>query len=60
MTQEEQVALLVIVTRGRNRGRVGIIKNWEKQKGSCETIHVQDAIGHEFATHLSNVYTIGK
>ncbi|KAG5098108.1 hypothetical protein JHK82_047962 [Glycine max] len=45
---------------GRNRGRVGVIKNREKHKGSFETIHVQDATGHEFATCMGNVFTIGK
>ncbi|KAK3221845.1 hypothetical protein Dsin_008870 [Dipteronia sinensis] len=31
-----QVALLVIATGGRNKGRLGIVKNREKQKGSFE------------------------
>ncbi|PKI43184.1 hypothetical protein CRG98_036409 [Punica granatum] len=44
------VGNVVMVTGGRNRGRVGVIKNREKHKGSFETIHVQDALGHEFAT----------
>ncbi|KAM1162528.1 hypothetical protein ACFX13_001581 [Malus domestica] len=39
------VGNVVMVTSGRNRGRVGVIKNREKHKGSFETIHVQDAIG---------------
>ncbi|PPD75000.1 hypothetical protein GOBAR_DD28074 [Gossypium barbadense] len=54
------VGNVVMVTGGRNRGRVGVIKNCEKHKGSFETIHVQDAAGHEFATRLGNVFTIGK
>uniref|UniRef100_A0A6M2E956 KOW domain-containing protein n=1 Tax=Populus davidiana TaxID=266767 RepID=A0A6M2E956_9ROSI len=54
------VGNVVMVTGGRNRGRVGVIKNREKHKGSFETIHVQDATGHEFATRLANVFTIGK
>lgn len=54
------VGNVIMVTGGRNRGRVGVIKNREKHKGSFETIHVQDAIGHEFATRLGNVFTIGK
>ena len=53
------VGNVVMVTGGRNRGRVGVIKNREKHKGSFETIHVQDALGHEFATRLGNVFTIG-
>ncbi|XVF37582.1 hypothetical protein REPUB_Repub20aG0021800 [Reevesia pubescens] len=54
------VGNVVMVTGGRNRGRVGVIKSREKHKGSFETIHVQDAAGHEFATRLGNVFTIGK
>ena len=49
-----------MVTGGRNTGRVGVVKNREKHKGTFETIHVPDATGHEFSTHLGNVFTIGK
>ncbi|XWS42881.1 hypothetical protein CRYUN_Cryun16bG0052200 [Craigia yunnanensis] len=51
---------VVLVIRGRNRSRVGVIKNREKHKGSFETIHIQDAVRHEFATRLGNVFTIGE
>ncbi|CAL1394758.1 unnamed protein product [Linum trigynum] len=54
------VGNVVMVTGGRNRGRVGVIKNREKHKGSFETVHIQDSMGHEFATRLGNVFTIGK
>ncbi|KAK9069979.1 hypothetical protein SSX86_010377 [Deinandra increscens subsp. villosa] len=54
------VGNVVMVTGGRNTGRVGILKNREKHKGSFETVHIQDATGHEFATRLGNVFTIGK
>ena len=54
------VGNVVMVTGGRNRGRVGDIKNREKHKRTFETVHTQDATGHEFATHLGNVFTIGK
>ncbi|THU44088.1 hypothetical protein C4D60_Mb02t03700 [Musa balbisiana] len=54
------VGNVVMVTGGRNTGRVGVIKNREKHKGSFDTIHVQDATGHEFATRMGNVFTIGK
>ena len=54
------VGNVVMVTGGRNRGRVGVIKNREKHKGSFETIHIQDATGHEFATRMGNVFTIEK
>ncbi|GKA11905.1 40S ribosomal protein S4 [Tanacetum coccineum] len=41
---------VAMVTGGRNTGRVGILKNREKHKGIFETVHIQDASGHEFAT----------
>jgi ribosomal protein S4E len=34
------VGNVVMVTGGRNTGRVGVIKNREKHKGNFETIHV--------------------
>ncbi|CAK9169645.1 unnamed protein product, partial [Ilex paraguariensis] len=54
------VGNVVMVTGGRNRGRVGVIKNREKHKGTFETIHVQDATGHEFATRLGNVSPLAR
>nr|KAJ0205010.1 hypothetical protein LSAT_V11C500282860 [Lactuca sativa] len=54
------VGNVVMVTGGRNTGRVGILKNREKHKGSFETVHIQDSTGHEFATRLGNVFTLGK
>ena len=46
------VGNVVMVTGGRNRDRVGVIKSKEKHKGSFETVHIQDDLGHEFATRL--------
>ncbi|KAH0882634.1 hypothetical protein HID58_058730 [Brassica napus] len=37
-----------------------VVLNREKHKGSFETIHIQDSTGHEFATRLGNVFTLGK
>nr|XP_010921843.1 40S ribosomal protein S4-3-like [Elaeis guineensis] len=54
------VGSIAMITGGRNRERVGVIKNREKHKGGFETIHLQDVLGHEFATRLGNVFTIGK
>ncbi|XP_050226327.1 40S ribosomal protein S4-like [Mercurialis annua] len=54
------VGNVVMVTGGRNRGRVGVIKNREKHsKGSFESVHIVDEAGHEFATRIANVFTIG-
>ena len=55
-----EVGNFVMLTGGRNTGRVGVIKSREKHQGSFETIHVEDAFGHQFATRLANVFTIGK
>uniref|UniRef100_M1BU65 40S ribosomal protein S4 n=1 Tax=Solanum tuberosum TaxID=4113 RepID=M1BU65_SOLTU len=54
------VGNVVMVTGGRHRGRVGVIKDSEKHKCSFETLHIQDSQGHEFATRLGNVFTLGK
>lgn len=51
---------LVMVTGGRNLGRVGTVVNREKHPGSFEIVHVKDANGHLFATRLTNVFIIGK
>jgi len=50
---------LCMVTGGRNRGRIGVIQHREKHKGSFDIIHVTDAAGHQFATRMGNVFTIG-
>ena len=44
------VGQLVMVTGGRNQGRVGTITSKEKHKGSFDICHVKDAQGHDFAT----------
>ncbi len=51
---------IVMVTGGRNRGRIGVIQHREKHKGSFDIIHVVDAVGHQFATRMGNVFTIGQ
>jgi len=51
---------LVMITGGRNAGRVGVIQRREKHKGSFEIVHIKDAAGHEFATRAPNVFAIGE
>eukprot|EP00727_Mastigamoeba_balamuthi_P005797 m51a1_g1837 putative 40S ribosomal protein S4e (268) ;mRNA; f:556905-558088 len=55
-----EIGNLVMITGGRNLGRVGVIVRREKHEGSFEIIHVKDAVGHQFATRLTNVFVIGK
>ena len=55
-----EVGNTIMITGGRNVGRVGVIVRREKHAGSFEIIHVRDARGNEFSTRLSNVFVIGK
>jgi len=54
------VGNLVMITGGRNLGRVGVITSKEKHPGSFDIIHIKDAIGQQFATRIGNVFVIGK
>jgi small subunit ribosomal protein S4e len=54
------VGNLVMITGGRNLGRVGVITHKEKHPGSFDIVHVKDAAGQSFATRVSNVFVIGK
>jgi len=51
---------LVMITGGRNLGRVGVITHKERHPGSFDIIHIKDAIGQSFATRIGNVFVIGK
>jgi len=51
---------VVMISGGKNIGRVGTIVSRERHPGSFEIIHVKDAVGHTFCTRLSNVFAIGK
>jgi len=54
------VGNVVMITGGRNVGRVGVITNREKHAGSFDIVHVKDVSGNTFATRLGNVFIIGK
>ncbi|KAH9112606.1 hypothetical protein LEN26_002269 [Aphanomyces euteiches] len=64
---------LVMITRGRNTGRVGVFHNLERftsyfaspypdffHLGSFNIVHVKDSTGADFATRSGNVFVIGK
>lgn len=55
-----EVGNLVMVTGGRNLGRVGVIEKREKHIGGFEIVHVKDSAGRGFATRAGNVFVIGK
>jgi len=50
----------VMISGGKNIGRVGTIVNRERHPGSFEIIHIKDSVGHTFATRITNVFVIGK
>lgn len=50
---------LVMLTRGRNTGRVGTIMHVERHENSFDIVTVKDSKGHLFATRLQNVFVIG-
>lgn len=51
---------LVMITAGRNAGRVGVLHHIERHQGSFDIAHIRDSAGHAFATRLMNVFAIGK
>ncbi|KAJ1919667.1 40S ribosomal protein S4 [Mycoemilia scoparia] len=51
---------IVMVTGGRNMGRVGVITHRERHHGGFDIVHIKDAKDRDFATRLSNVFVIGQ
>jgi len=54
-----EVGTMVMITGGRNAGRVGTLTNVERHPGSFDICHIQDATGSKFATRRANVFCIG-
>lgn len=55
-----EVGSMAVITGGANMGRLGTIVRREHHPGSFEIVHIKDALGHQFATRLSNVFIIGQ
>lgn len=54
-----ELGALVMLTRGRNAGRVGTLMHIERHQNSFDIVTVKDAKGHVFSTRLANVFAIG-
>jgi len=54
-----EMGSVVMVTKGHNAGRVGILQHLEKHDGSFSIVTVKDKKGNVFATRQSNVFIIG-
>lgn len=50
---------LVMLTGGRNTGRVGVISSIEKHPGSFDIVSIRDSEGNVFATRKQNVFILG-
>jgi len=50
---------LVMVTGGKNLGRVGVIVHREKHEGGFDLVHIKDALDNTFVTRQSNVFVVG-
>ena len=55
-----EVGNTVMVTGGRNTGRIGTLVKVDRHPGSFDIVAVKDAEGTTFATRRTNVFTIGK
>lgn len=55
-----EIGNTVMITRGRNAGRVGTLVARDRHPGSFDIVHVKDVKGHVFATRLGNAFIIGK
>lgn len=55
-----EVGNTVMITKGRNTGRVGVVVDREAHPGSFDVVHVKDAAGATFATRLTNAFVVGK
>jgi small subunit ribosomal protein S4e len=42
-----ETGVSVMITGGRNTGRVGTLVNREKHPGSFDVVHVKDSLGHQ-------------
>ncbi|OGM46409.1 hypothetical protein ABOM_004749 [Aspergillus bombycis] len=51
---------VIMVTGGRNMGRVGVVTHRERHDGGFNIVHVKDAVDNTFATRETNVFVIGQ
>lgn len=54
-----ELGSMVMLTGGRNAGRVGALMHIEKHEGSFDVVTVKDSKGNVFSTRLGNVFVIG-
>jgi len=53
-----EVGATVMVSGGRNRGRIGTLTARDRHPGMFDIVHIKDAKDAEFATRLGNIMVI--
>lgn len=53
------VGNVCMITRGANRGRIGVLVGIDKHPGSFDIVHLKDKRGNTFATRAANAFVIG-
>merc|ERR1712232_483409 len=54
-----EIGAMVMITKGRNAGRIGQLMHVEKHEGSFNIATIKDTKGHSFSTRMENVFVIG-
>lgn len=54
-----ELGAMVLLTRGRNAGRIGTLMHIEHHENSFDIVSIKDSKGHVFCTRLANVFAIG-
>lgn len=54
------IGATVMITKGKNQGRVGSLEVVERHPGSFDIVHIKDKRGETFATRLENAFVIGE
>jgi len=55
-----EIGNTVMITKGRNTGRVGLLTHIENHPGSFNIASVRDGAGNSFSTRSENVFVIGQ
>lgn len=55
-----QIGATVMITKGKNQGRIGTLENIERHPGSFDIVHIKDKRSETFATRLENTFVIGE
>ena len=55
-----ELGAMVMLTKGRNAGRIGTLQHIERHEGSFDIVTIKDTKGNTFATRMENVFVVGQ